>query len=231
MRKSPVLTLTVILTLALGIGGNSAAFSVVHALLLKPLQYRDPGGLVEITADYPRLRLWDTTFSKHQFDKVKAEQESFAEIGIFLLSTESLTLSGNGEPEALTGARVSANFLSLLGIQPALGRSFLPEDEARGGPDVAFPHCRHGRQLSTRAAGGEHRSHARLAVRMICKEKDLPPMGANGQSGGNDCRRVMTRFRSMLLVIISTLPAMTACSAIGQLLHVFGVTSSLHRDL
>lgn len=138
MRKTPALTITVIVSLALGIGGNTAAFSVIRALLLKPLQYRDPDRLVQITADYPRRNLWDTTFSKQQFDKVNAEQQSFASMGAFLSSTEPLTLSGNGEPEVLEGARVSANFLQILGVEPALGRGFLPEEEARGGPDVAM---------------------------------------------------------------------------------------------
>lgn len=56
MRKNPVLTVTVVLTLALGVGGNTAAFSVVRALLLKPLQFSEPDRLVQITADYPRRR-------------------------------------------------------------------------------------------------------------------------------------------------------------------------------
>lgn len=138
MRKSPILTMTVVMSLALGIGGNTAAFSVVHALLLKPLQYRDPDALVEITADYPRRHLWDATFSKQQFDRLTTEQQSFASVGAFLSSTEPLTLSGNGEPEVLKGARVSADFLNVLGVQPALGRGFLPEEDVRGGPDVAM---------------------------------------------------------------------------------------------
>ncbi|HEX3684218.1 MAG TPA: ABC transporter permease [Bryobacteraceae bacterium] len=138
MRRSPAFTVTVVMSLALGIGGNTAAFSVVRSILLKPLQYRDPDGLVQITADYPRRRVADTTFSKNQFDKFKAEQQSFASLGTFLPSTEPLTLSGDGEPDALKGARVSANFLTILGVEPALGRTFIPEEEARGGPDVAI---------------------------------------------------------------------------------------------
>ncbi|MBV9154874.1 MAG: hypothetical protein JO097_01335 [Acidobacteriaceae bacterium] len=84
MRKNPVLTTTVVVTLALGIGGNTAAFSVVRTLLLKPLQFGNPDQLVEITVDYPRRELWDTTFSKQQFDKLKSEQQSFAAMGVAL---------------------------------------------------------------------------------------------------------------------------------------------------
>lgn len=138
LRKSPVFTVTVVMSLALGIGGNTAAFSVVRSLLLKPLQYRDPDRLVQLTADYPRRQVSDTTFSKNYFDKLKAEQQSFASMGTFLSSTEPFTLSGDGEPEALKAARVSANFLTILGLEPALGRSFIPEEEARGAPDVAI---------------------------------------------------------------------------------------------
>src|ERR1700728_1000230 len=136
MRGSPVFTVTVVMSLALGIGGNTAAFSVVRSILLKPLQYRDPDRLVQITADYPRRQVSDTTFSKNQFDKFKAEQQSFVSMGTFLSSTEPLTLSGDGEPEALKGARVSADFLTTLGVEPALGRTCIAEEEVRGGPDV-----------------------------------------------------------------------------------------------
>lgn len=138
MRKTPVFTLTVVVSLALGIGANTAAFSVVRAVLLKPLQYRDPGRLVQITADYPRRKIVDSTFSMQEFDKLKAEQQSFASIGSYLSSTEPLTLSGAGEPEALKGARVSANFLNVLGVEPALGRTFLAEEGERGGSSVAM---------------------------------------------------------------------------------------------
>ncbi|MBV9404891.1 MAG: ABC transporter permease, partial [Acidobacteriaceae bacterium] len=138
MRKTPVFTFTVVISLAFGIGANTAAFSVVRALLLKPLRYRDPDRLVQITADYPRRKVADTTFSKREFDKLNAQQQSFASIGTYLSSTEPLTLSGSGEPEALKGARVSANFLNVLGVEPVLGRGFLPEEGIRGGPDVAI---------------------------------------------------------------------------------------------
>ena len=134
MRKRRVFTVAVVLTLAIGIGGNTAAFSVIRALLLRPLQYRDPNQLVEITADYPRRHVWDTTFNKRGFDTLKEAQHCFTAMGTFLSSTEPFTLSEGGESEPLKGARISANFLDILGITPALGRSFLPEEEAPGDP-------------------------------------------------------------------------------------------------
>ncbi len=138
MRKNGAFTLTALLTLALGIGGNTAAFSVIHAVLLKPLRYGDPDRLVQVTADYPRRNVWNTTFTKQQFDEVRKATQSFTGLGAFLWSQENVTISGNSEPEALKAARVSANFLNILGIAPIVGRGFLPEEEERSGPPVAM---------------------------------------------------------------------------------------------
>ncbi len=138
MRKSFAFTLTAVLTLAVGIGGNTAILTVIRAVLLKPLQYRDPDRLVQVTADYPRRNVWDTTFTKQQFDDVRAAVRSFSGLGAFLWSQENVILSGSGEPEALKAARISANFLDILGVAPLVGRSFLPEEDKRGGPGVAM---------------------------------------------------------------------------------------------
>lgn len=138
MRRNLAFTLTAALTLAIGIGGNTAIFSVVRAVLLSPLQYRDPDRLVQVSADYPRRGLSDTTFTKRQFDQVKGSAHSFTAMGAYLSSQENVILSGPGEPEALKAARVSADFLSILGVRPRLGRGFLPEEEGRGGADVAM---------------------------------------------------------------------------------------------
>jgi len=125
MRGNPAFVMTAILTIALGIGGNTAMFTVIRAVLLKPLEYRDPDRLVRVSADYPRLNSQDTTISLRRFVDMRAAARSFSGFGAFLQSPENLTLSGGGEPEALKGARVSANFLEVLGVQPLLGRSFL----------------------------------------------------------------------------------------------------------
>ena len=138
MRRNPAFVMTAVLTLALGIGGNTAMFTVIRTVLLKPLAYRDPDRLVRVSADYPRLNAQDTTISLRRFLDMRAAARSFSGFGAFLLSPENLTLSGSGEPEALKGARVSANFLEILGVQPLLGRSFLAEEDTRGGPPVAM---------------------------------------------------------------------------------------------
>src|SRR3989475_4009267 len=137
LLKSPGFSSVTVITLALGIGGNTAMFTVIRAVLLKPLEYRDPDRLVRVSADYPRLNSQDTTISLRRFADMRAAARSFSGFGAFLQSPENLTLSGGGEPEALKGARVSANFLEVLGVQPLLGRSFLGEEDTHGGPPVA----------------------------------------------------------------------------------------------
>src|SRR5438552_13810820 len=113
LPKRPTFTLTVVLTLAIGIGGNTAMFTVIRAVLLKPLEYRDPDRLVRVSVATP-VR-WSET---------RAAAQSFSELGAFSGMPENLTLSRFSEPESLKGARVNANFLRLLGVEPLLGRAF-----------------------------------------------------------------------------------------------------------
>ncbi len=137
LRKNPAFTAIVVLTLALGIGGNTAMFTVVRGVLLKPLEFRNPDRLVRISLDNSRQNYHDAGFSEERFETIEKAQ-SFSQLGAFFIATEDMTLSGGGKPEALKGARVSANFLDILGLQPALGRSFLPEEDRPGGPPVAM---------------------------------------------------------------------------------------------
>jgi putative ABC transport system permease protein len=137
MRKSPAFTVTAVLTLALGIGGNTAIFTLIRGVLLKPLEYRDPDRLVYFSVDNPRRNLQDLSFNSLQFDELRAGAKSFTALGAYG-RPENVMLSKNGEPEALKGARVSANFLDVLGIKPILGRSFLAEEDKHGGRPVAM---------------------------------------------------------------------------------------------
>ena len=138
MRKNPAFAVVAVLTLALGIGGNTAIFTVIHAVLLKPLQYRDPDRLVYFSVHNPRQNAPDSPFGQMRLEEMRAAARSFTGLGAFLHSAENLTLSGAGEPAALKGARVSANFLDILGVRPMLGRSFLPEEDKPGGRPVAM---------------------------------------------------------------------------------------------
>jgi hypothetical protein len=138
MRKSPLFTLTAIFTLALGIGGNAAMFSVIRTILLKPLDYPDPNRLVRLSLDNPRKNMNGGSFSVLRLEEMRASAKSFSGVGAYLKFTENVSLSGRGRPEALKAARVSSNFLDILGVKPLVGRSFLPEEDTPGGPPVAM---------------------------------------------------------------------------------------------
>ena len=127
MRKKPAFAATAVLTLALAIGGNTAMFTVIRAVLLKPLRYRDPDRLVRISGGATPTR----------FAEMREGAHSFTELAAFA-GQEDLTLSGGAEPEVLKGVRVSADFLRILGVDPVLGRGFRPEEDSPGGAPVAM---------------------------------------------------------------------------------------------
>ncbi len=128
MRKNPAFAVTVIFTLALGIGANTAIFTVVRAVLLKPLEYPEPDRVVRISGGSTIPR----------YEELRAGAKSYTEVGAFLNGIEDVALSGGSGPEVLKQARVSANFLRILRVEPALGRGFLPEEDVPGGPSVAL---------------------------------------------------------------------------------------------
>jgi putative ABC transport system permease protein len=128
LQKNPGFTAVALLTLTVGIGANTAMFSVIHAVLLKPLAYREPDRVVLIADGATAIR----------FDEMKVASRSYTEMGAYAVGPENLALSGVAEPEVLKGARVSANFLSVLGVNPARGRIFLPEEDKTGAPAVAM---------------------------------------------------------------------------------------------
>src|SRR5712691_11682148 len=138
LRKNPVFAATAILTLALGIGGNTAIFTVIHAVLLKPLEYRDPDRLVYLSLNNSKQNAPYLPFSLLRCEETRKTARSYTDVGSYLRTPENVTLSGGGDPEALKAARVSANFLEILGIQPAAGRSFLEEEDTPGGAPVAM---------------------------------------------------------------------------------------------
>ena len=129
--KRPGFTAIALITLALGIGANTAIFSVVNAVLLRPLQFKDPEQLVivweEATfAGFPR----NTPAPANYFDW-KNQNQSFSDMAA---SAEvSFNITGDGEPERVTAYAVTANFFPLFGVQPLLGRSFMHDEDQPGG--------------------------------------------------------------------------------------------------
>jgi putative ABC transport system permease protein len=128
LSKTPGFTAIAILTLALGIGANTAIFSVANALLIRPLPYQDPDQLVIVTnARGPNRR----PFSYSRATFLQQHSQSFAGFAPFV--AENFNMTGRGDPEQLPAVRVACNFFQVLGVGPALGRSFRPEEDRPGG--------------------------------------------------------------------------------------------------
>jgi predicted permease len=130
LGKSPGFTAVTLLTLALGIGANTAIFSIVNAVILRPLPYPQPEQLVKIWPDKPRV-----STSKADYLEIKRRTHSFEDIAAY--SNWGFTLTGTGEPAKLEGARTTANLFSLLGAEAAVGRTFASDEDQPGKSDVA----------------------------------------------------------------------------------------------
>ena len=131
--KNPGFTVVAVLALALGIGANTAIFSVVNAVLLRPLPYTDPDRLVYVLRTQPPIMRGP--ISRPNFFEWQTEQKVFAEIAAFY--PESYNLTGIEEAERISGVRVTDGFFKLFGVAPARGRFFLPEEDRAGGGRVA----------------------------------------------------------------------------------------------
>lgn len=135
LRKHPGFAFVALVTLALGIGANTAIFSVVNAVLLRPLDYREPARVVTLWESVPakggRWRVAPANF----FDW-KKQNQVFEEVAAFSAST--LNLTGTGEPAQLSGSRVSEGYFGVLGVEPAVGRAFLPEEFEPGKGQVVI---------------------------------------------------------------------------------------------
>jgi putative ABC transport system permease protein len=136
LAKSPGFTATAILTLAIGIGANTAIFTVSSALLLKPLPYDHPEGLMVLSSARPDQHSGALPFSFPRFEFLRDHSRSFS--GIAAFTNENFNLTGLGDPEELAAARVSSKFFDVLGVRPALGRTFLPEEDRPGGKPVVL---------------------------------------------------------------------------------------------
>jgi predicted permease len=129
LRKQPGFTAVVVLTLALGIGANTAIFSVVNTVLLRPLPYKESHRLVTIQHHYPTLDL-DAPVSAPGFKTYHDDTRDFD--GVAVETSWSANLTGVGEPVRLRGGRVSGEYFRTMGVPAALGRALLPEDDAPG---------------------------------------------------------------------------------------------------
>jgi putative ABC transport system permease protein len=142
LLKNPGFTAAAIIVLALGIGANTAIFSVVNAVLLRPLPFRDPARLVQIwhvppAKSFPGMT--EFAVSAANFIDWQQQNDVFDEMAIYTGS--SLNLTGREQPEALRGAAVSADFFSTLQVQPMLGRTFTPDQDQQGHNHAVILSC------------------------------------------------------------------------------------------
>lgn len=134
LTKNPGFTAIAVLTLALGIGANTAIFSVVNATLLRPLPYRDPGRLCLLAEHTDRFPTF--TVSYENYLDWRSQNRSFESVEATRSTT--MTLTGAGEPQRLDVRMATAGLFSMLGIRPELGRTFLPEEDRAGAAGVAL---------------------------------------------------------------------------------------------
>ncbi|HEV2493350.1 MAG TPA: ABC transporter permease [Terriglobia bacterium] len=134
LRRNPGFTAVAVLTLALGIGANTAIFSVVYAVLLKPLPFRSPGQLVRVFEANERAGIPAEGCTYAEFQEWRRQNHVFS--GMAAVQGHELTLTGHGEPTVVRVGDVTADFFSVLGVPPLTGRTFLPADDDQGAAPV-----------------------------------------------------------------------------------------------
>src|SRR5215211_5892924 len=130
LLKQPGFTIVAVITLALGIGANTAIFSLVNSILLRPLPFRDPDRLVRMVQASPKLGLASWGVSQADFAAYREQNRSFESIAIY--NNTATNLTGAGEPECLPVATVTADFFKVFGVNPLLGRTFVEGEDVQG---------------------------------------------------------------------------------------------------
>lgn len=132
LRKSPVFALITIGTLALGIGANTAIYSIVDSVLVRPLPYGDPDRIVMVWEDASHIGFTRNTPAPANYFSWKAMNHVFADMAATRGASANLTM--DGPPEQIAGRRVTANFFALLGVEPVAGRTFTEDEDRSGAP-------------------------------------------------------------------------------------------------
>jgi predicted permease len=136
LRHNLAFTLVAVFSLALGIGANTAIFSLVNAVLLQPPPFRDPERLVMVWEDVPGMGITGDQVQPATYVDWKTQNHSFEDMAA--LRWQTFNITGDGEPEKVQSYGVTQNFFPMLGAQPALGRNFLPEEDSAGGAKVVI---------------------------------------------------------------------------------------------
>ncbi len=141
ISKNPGFAIVTILTLALGIGANTAMFSIIYAVLLRPLPYNNPGRLILLFQSSPSDSRQPILLP--DFELLKSQSESFSGLAVYYKNTgfSRVTLTGTAEPESAQGGYVSATFFPLLGVSPLLGRVFTADEISKREQVVVLSHA------------------------------------------------------------------------------------------
>src|SRR6516164_11735499 len=136
LRKTPVFTTAAVLTMTLTIGANTAIFSVVNAVLIRPLPFASPNRLMQVAEKNDKLQLPSFGASVLNYLSWKAQQHSFEDLAA--IGSVSLALTGHGDPEQFQGNTISPSLISVLGSQTVIGRNFHEREDRPGAEPVAI---------------------------------------------------------------------------------------------
>src|SRR5919112_5636233 len=132
LTRTPMFTVATLITLALGIGANTAIFSIINSALLEPLPFREPERLVGLWQTAPGVNITDLSASIADYVTYREESRTLADVAIWTGNT--YTVTGRAEPERVDGISATFRLLPMLGVQPILGRSFVERADQRGSP-------------------------------------------------------------------------------------------------
>ncbi len=136
LARTPVFTLATVITLALGIGANTAIFSVINSVLLKPLPFAEPDRLIGVWQTAPGVNIKDLNASIADYFTYREDSRTFADVAIW--NGRSVTVTEFTDPERVEGIAVTFRLFPMLGVQPMLGRGLTEKDNEDGSPDVAL---------------------------------------------------------------------------------------------
>ena len=136
LTRTPMFTVATLITLALGIGANTAIFSIINSALLKPLPFPEPDRLVGLWQTAPGVNIADLNASIADYVTYREESRTLADVAIW--NGNAFTVTGVAEPERVDGISATFRLLPMLGVQPILGRPFAERDDEAGSPEVVM---------------------------------------------------------------------------------------------
>ena len=183
LKKNPAFTAVAILTLAVGIGANSAIFSVVNSVLLRPLPYRQPGQLVRVYSEFPTMQLQKFWLSPPELLDIQREAKSWEAIGAWAPGGQNV--GTESEPLRVTSAAITRSLIDVLGVQPERGRNFTEEEDRNGGPKSPSSRMASGKKVSaaqtTSSANRFRSTAATTTVIGVMPANFAFPPGSNDQ--------------------------------------------------